>query len=936
MDSVLLVMAVLGVLAIAGFSLRTLGKGKRLNTARDPADSPAEQPWHAYELTEVFAALEADDNGLSNSEVKRRLDQYGPNSLPEPRQRRPVLRFLVQFHNLLIYVLLVAAMVTMLLGHWLDAGVILGVVIINAVIGFVQEGKAEDALRAIRQMLSPYTIVLRDNQRLKMPAGELVPGDIVLLQSGDKVPADLRLVTVKSLQIQEAALTGESLAVEKQVAPTDADASLGDRYSMAYSGTLVTYGQGRGLVVATGAATELGRISSMLSTVESLTTPLLRQMGQFARWLTGAIIAVAAGSFLFGVYARGYSMPDMFLAAVGLMVAAIPEGLPAIMTITLAIGVQRMARRRAIIRRLPAVETLGSVTVICSDKTGTLTRNEMTVQAVATARSLFAVSGVGYDPHGGFNSDHDDITPDDRPLLAELTRAAVLCNDSALHQRDGEWVLQGDPTEGALLTLGIKAGLDPLFENEAWRRTDSIPFESQHRFMATLHHDHAGHAFAYVKGAPERLLEMCSRQLTHSGATPLVKDYWNERMKFMAQHGQRLLAIARKPIPDSQTDLQFADVEKDLTLLGVVGMIDPPREDAIEAVKLCQSAGIQVKMITGDHAITALAIGAQMGIGDAVSVLTGQDIEHIDDEQLRAEVTRVDIFARSSPEHKLRLVKALQANGHVVAMTGDGVNDAPALKRADVGTAMGHSGTEAAKEAAEMVLADDNFSSIARAVEEGRTVYDNLRKALLFILPTNGGEALVIIAAIALGRTLPITPVQILWVNMVTTVTLALTLAFEPSEPDVMRRPPRDPREPILTGFYIWRIVFVSLVLVTGTFGLFIWQLNQGSSIELARTVAVNTLVMFEIFYVFNSRYINAPIFSWNGLFGNRHILIAVALLVVFQLAFTYLGVMQLLFGTAAISASTWGIIVLVASSVLFLVELEKAVARLISKSRHS
>ncbi|MDT8386347.1 MAG: cation-transporting P-type ATPase [Thiogranum sp.] len=895
-----------------------------------------EPPWHAYELTKVFAALEAGDNGLSSSEVKRRLDHYGPNSLPEPRQRGPVLRLLVQFHNLLIYVLLVAAVVTALLGHWLDAGVILGVVIINALIGFVQEGKAEDALRAIRQMLSPHATVLRDNQRLKVPAEELVPGDIVLLQSGDKVPADLRLVTVKSLQIQEAALTGESLAVEKQIAATDPDAPLGDRYSMAYSGTLVTYGQARGLVVATGAATELGRISSMLSTVESLTTPLLRQMAQFARWLTAAVIAIAAGSFLFGVYARGYSMSEMFLAAVGLMVAAIPEGLPAIMTITLAIGVQRMARRRAIIRRLPAVETLGSVTVICSDKTGTLTRNEMTVQAVATARSLFSVSGVGYDPHGGFSFDHEDVTPDDRPLLAELTRAAVLCNDSTLLQRDGEWVLQGDPTEGALLTFGIKAGLDSLFENEAWRRADSIPFESQHRFMATLHHDHAGHAFAYVKGAPERLLEMCSRQLTYSGAVPLARDYWNERMKFMAQHGQRLLAIARKPIPDSQTDLQFADVETDLTLLGVVGMIDSPREDAIEAVKLCQSAGIQVKMITGDHAITALAIGTQMGIGDAESILSGHDIEHIDDEQLRAEVARVDIFARSSPEHKLRLVKALQANGHVVAMTGDGVNDAPALKRADVGTAMGQSGTEAAKEAAEMVLADDNFSSIARAVEEGRTVYDNLRKALLFILPTNGGQALVIIAAIALGQTLPITPVQILWVNMVTTVTLALTLAFEPSEADVMRRPPRDPREPILTGFYIWRIVFVSLVLVTGTFGLFIWQLNQGASIELARTVAVNTLVMFEIFYVFNSRYINASIFSWTGLFGNGYILIAVALLVVFQLAFTYLNVMQLLFGTAAIDASTWGVIVLVASSVLFLVELEKAIARSISKARHS
>ncbi|MDH3872241.1 MAG: HAD-IC family P-type ATPase, partial [Gammaproteobacteria bacterium] len=731
-------------------------------------------------------------------------------------------------------------------------------------------------------------------------------------------------IRVKGLQIQEAVLTGESVAVEKQTAAVAEDAVLGDRTSVAYSGTLVTYGQGTGVVVATGVRTEIGRISAMLARVEMLTTPLLRQMAQFARWLTAAIIVIAGATFVFGVLARDYSAAEMFLAAVGLAVAAIPEGLPAIMTITLAIGVQRMARRNAIIRRLPAVETLGSVTVICSDKTGTLTRNEMTVKAVATTSGLFEVSGVGYNPHGGFQLEGAEIRLRDYPILSELTRASLLCNDAALHEREGEWVLHGDPTEGALLTLGLKAGLDPAFEQQAWPRTDVIPFESEHRFMATLHHDHAGHGFAYVKGAPERLFDMCTHQRSRGEDIPFDIDYWLHQMDAMARGGQRVLAIASRAAESTHNELKFGDLETGLTLLGIVGIIDPPREDAIQAVGRCQSAGIQVKMITGDHAVTAVAIGAQMGIGDGERVLTGHEIEAMDDAQLRVAVNHVDVFARSSPEHKLRLVRALQANGHVVAMTGDGVNDAPALKRADVGTAMGQQGTEVAKEAAEMVLADDNFASIAHAVEEGRTVYDNLKKAILFILPTNGGEALTIIAAIALGRSLPITPVQILWVNMITAVTLALALAFEPPEKGVMHRPPRNSHEPLLTGMFIWRIVFVSLILVAGTFGLFIWERDQGADLALARTVAVNTLVMFEIFYLFNSRYICAPVLNRAGLFGNRYALMAVGLLLFFQFCFTYLGPMQTLFGTMAIDAATWLRIVLVASSVLILVELEK------------
>ena len=929
---VLVILVVLGFVG-AAFTRRTFRavKGAARQSGEPVGDS---SPWHALDNARVFTLLDAGPDGLAKERVNLRLGEYGPNRLPEAGTRGPLIRFLYQFHNVLIYVLLAASGVTAMLGHWVDAGVILGVVVVNAVIGFVQEGKAENALKAIRQMLSPQAMVLRDGQRQTIPSDELVPGDVVFMQSGDKVPADLRLFRVKSLQIQESMLTGESVAVEKRIEPVTDDAEPGDRSCMAYSGTLVTYGQGSGVVVATGARTEIGRISTMLARVETLTTPLLRQMSQFARWLTGVIVVIAAVTFVFGIAARDYPIAEMFLAAVGLAVAAIPEGLPAIMTITLAIGVQRMAQRHAIIRRLPAVETLGSVTVICSDKTGTLTRNEMTVQSVATATGLFAVSGVGYNPHGGFLCDDREIVPDDHPILAELMRASLLCNDADLHECDGEWVLQGDPTEGALLTLGIKAGLDPSFEEEVWPRTDVIPFESEHRFMATLHHDHSGHGLAYIKGAPERLLEMCALQRTRGHDIPIDPGYWQQQIHAMARRGQRVLAIACKSAGDDHRELKFADLETGLTLMGIVGMIDPPREDAIRAVHRCQSAGIQVKMITGDHAVTAVAIGVQMNIGDGEKVLTGHDIESMDEDALRTIVNEVDIFARSSPEHKLRLVKAMQANGQVVAMTGDGVNDAPALKRADVGTAMGKNGTEVAKEAAEMVLADDNFASIAHAVEEGRTVYDNLKKAILFILPTNGGEALTIIAAILLGRMLPITPVQILWINMITAVTLALALAFEPAERNIMQRPPRDPREPVLTGMFIWRITFVSLILVAGTFGLFLWEREQGASIELARTVAVNTLVMFEIFYLFNSRYIKENVLNLNGLLGNRYALIAVAVLIVFQLCFTYLGPMQTLFGTAAIDLVMWVRIVLVASSVLFLVELEKAVIRRADRNR--
>ena len=884
--------------------------------------------WHSRTKEEAFAGLESTPQGLSAEEAARRLATHGPNRLPPPKKRGALVRFLAQFHNVLIYVLLAAVAVTAALGHYVDSGVILAVVLANTVIGFFQEGKAESALDAIRNMLSHTAAVLRDGRRREIPAEELVPGDIVFLASGDKVPADLRLVEARSLRVDEAALTGESVAVEKDIAPVAEAAPIGDRRPMAYSGTLVTYGQAKGLVTATGEGTEIGRIGRLLAEVEDIATPLLRKMAVFARWLTGAILLSAAALFAFGVLARGFSAAEMFTAAVGLAVAAIPEGLPTILTVTLAIGVQRMARRHAIVRRLPAVETLGSVTVICSDKTGTLTKNEMTVQRVVTAGRVFEVDGAGYAPHGGFSVDGAQLAPQDAPELADIARAALFCNDAVLHEAGGAWKLEGDPTEGALLTLALKAGLDRHHESESLPRVDAIPFESEHRFMATLHHDHAGHAFAFVKGAPERLLQMCVRQRVAGEDRPLDAGYWHRQVEALAAAGKRVLALAEAPMEKGKRELDFADVEQGLTLLALVGIIDPPRAEAIAAVAQCRAAGIRVKMITGDHGVTARAIGAAMGIGDGRRVLTGAEIEALDDAALRGAVREVDVFARASPEHKLRLVRALQAEGEIVAMTGDGVNDAPALKQADVGVAMGLKGTEAAKEAAEMVLADDNFASIAHAVEEGRTVYDNLRKAITFLLPINGGESLSLVAAVLLGLTLPITPVQILWVNMVSSVALAMVLAFEPTEREVMRRPPRPPGEPVISGFLVWRILLVSLLFLAGIFGMFELALLRGASVEEARTDAVNTLVAMEVFYLFSVRYLRAPSFTFEGVKGTKPVLIAVFAVFGLQLLFTYAPFMETFFHSRPLSFATGLQIVAVGVALLVLLEIEKFLRR--------
>ncbi len=884
-------------------------------------------PYWAIGADAALERLDASRPGLSQAEAERRLALHGPNRLPAGRRRSAVIRLALQFHNVLIYVLLASAVVTALMQHWIDTAVIVAVVVINAIIGFIQEGKAERAMEAVRNMLSAQATVLRDGRRVVIDASDVAPGDIVHVQSGDRIPADLRLIRVKSLKVQESALTGESLPVDKDPAPVAADAALGDRASMAYSGTVVTYGQGSGVVIATGAATEIGRINAMLSEVETLSTPLLQRMDEFARWLTVVILVICAAVFAFGALVWGFDAGEMFMAAVGLAVSAIPEGLPAIITITLAIGVERMARRKAIIRQLPAVETLGAVSTICSDKTGTLTLNELIVRSIVTSGGVYETTGSGYDPHGGFLRDGKDVVLREDVHLTAALRPLALCNDAMLREKDGIWSVEGDPTEGALLAAAVKGGVNLKELALELPRTDEIPFESQHKFMATLHHDHEGVGYIFVKGAPERLLEMCSwEQGVREEPRPRDCARWLARIDEMAARGQRVLAVACKPAEEGRQQLAFADVETGLVFVGLIGLIDPPRPEAVDAIRQCASAGMSVKMITGDHAATAAAIARELGLERPDLVLTGRELDAMGDEELGEAAIATTVFARTSPEHKLRLVQALQERGEIVAMTGDGVNDAPALKRADIGIAMGVKGTEAAKEAAEMVLADDNFASIVHAVHEGRVVYENLKKTILYILPTNGGEGLTIIAAIAMGEALPVTPVQILWVNLITAVTLGLALAFEPPTKGVMLRPPRASSEPILSRYFIWRIVFVSLLMLIATFGLYELEKARGMGLDSARTVAVNTLVACEIAYLFNARFLSESSLSMKGLFGSRAVLISVAIVVVLQAMFTYLPFMQALFDTTPLDPAIWAHIAGAGVVLFLLVEIEKAI----------
>ena len=892
-------------------------------------DKPAaaERPWHAETAAAALERCRASAEGLTSAEAAQRLEANGPNRLPAGKRRSLAARLFAQVNNLLIYVLLASALIAFLLGHGVDTVVILGVVVINATIGFIQEGRAEKALDAIRGMLTRETSVMRDGRRLTVPVESLVVGDVVLTEAGDRIPADLRLLRASSLRIEEAVLTGESAPADKATEPVAADAPLGDRASIAYSGTLVAGGQGAGLVIATGAATELGRISAMVGGVESLTTPLLRQMDAFARRLTIVILAVAACVCAFAALVRGYEIEQAFMAAVGVAVAAIPEGLPAVMTITLAIGVRRMAERNAIIRRLPDVETLGAVSTICSDKTGTLTLNQMTAEAVLTASGVFAATGAGYEPRGALLLDGVATEPSAHPALGEIALAAVLCNDASLRQADSDWIVDGDPMEGALIALGIKAGVDAEAARRDFPRLAEIPFDARHRFMATLNRAGADRLIT-VKGAPERVLELCDRQRSATGDESLDAPMWRAAIDSLAARGQRVIAFASKRAAPDADSLEFADVETgDSTLLGLVGLIDPPRPEAVRAIADCRAAGIDVKMITGDHASTAAAIARELGLGDgSVDALTGRAIDAMDDVALRAALPTTAVFARTSPEHKLRLVEALQADGAVVSMTGDGVNDAPALKRADVGVAMGRKGTEAAKEAAEMVLADDNFATIAAAVREGRIVYDNLVKVLGWTLPTNGGQAMAIVAAILAGVTLPMTPAQILWVNMVTGVTLGLAFAFDPAEPGVMRRPPRDPRAPILSGHLVWRTALVSALFCVVVFAVFFWALRRGEELEHAQTFAVNAMVGLEIAYLFSVRLRHSAPFDFRAIRVTPALAIGIAAVVLLQIAFTYLPPLEFLYDTRPIDWPDMLVAGAAAVGLILVLELEKAI----------
>ena len=894
-----------------------------------PAATPPSTPaWHALCTEEVQRQLLSGPGGLTDAVVRQRRALHGPNRLAPPRRRGPLLRLALQFHNILLYVMMGAAAITAALGHWVDTAVLLAAVAINAVIGFVQEGKAESALEAIRSMLSPHATVLREGLRRDIDAADLVPGDRVLLASGDRVPADLRLVEVRELRVEEAALTGESMPVDKDTQAVGTDAALGDRACMAYSGTLVVYGQAAGIVVATGPHTELGEINRMLASIRHISTPLLRQIDHFGRILALVILALAAATFVLGVWWRDHAPAEMFMMVVALAASAIPEGLPAIMTVTLALGVQRMARRHAIVRRLPAVETLGSVTVICSDKTGTLTRNEMTVQRMVCSGLDVNVSGAGYEPVGDFSVGEHVVDASRHRSLSLALRAGVLCNDAQLLDNNGVWQVIGDPTEGALLVAGQKSGFTQHVGSSEWPRLDSIPFESQHRFMATWNRDTDDQSWIFVKGAPERMLDICAFECTDAQERPIDVDTWRRMANDTAARGLRLLGLACKRAGPAGERLGFSDVERGFTMLGLVGIVDPPREEAIRAVRECQQAGIRVKMITGDHAETARAIGAQLGIGLGKPAVTGAEVALMDDAALRRVAMEVDVFARASPEHKLRLVQALQDDGQIVAMTGDGVNDAPALKRADVGVAMGNKGTDAAKEASDVVLANDNFATIAAAVREGRAVYDNLKKFILFMLPTNGGEALVVIAAILLELTLPLTPAQILWINMVTSSTLGLALAFEPAEHGLMQRRPRPPGESLLSGFFIWRVLLVSVLMMSGALGLFLWELSEDNSLESARTMAVNAIVVAEMFYLLNSRHVLSSVLNREGLTGNHVALWAIAACVPLQLAFTHLPVMQEIFGSTDLLPTEW-LKVLGAGLLVFLIaELEKVIIR--------
>ena len=889
------------------------------------AHTLVQAPWSATP-DEVLADVGATRAGLTTAEASRRLERVGPNRLPDPPRPPLWRRALSHFNDVLIFILLGAAALKAVLGDWVDFAVILAVAVVNALIGLVQEGRAERALEAIREMLPTGAHVLRDGAWREEPAEALVPGDVVRVSPGDQVPADVRLLDASNLQVEESALTGESVSAAKTTTAVAADAGVGDRSSMLFSSTVVSAGTGAGAVVATGADTEIGRIQTMIGEVEPLETPLARTLAAFGRWLAVLILGMAAVMALIGWLLHGLPPGDLVSAVIGFAVAAIPEGLPALVTITLALGVQQMARRRAITRKLPAVETLGAVTTICSDKTGTLTTNEMTATAVRTAAHEFAVEGAGYAPDGAVMLDGAAAGLDVHPDLDAVIQVMSACNDAHVTKDGGRWRLVGEPTEGALRVLGLKAGVAAA----DWSRIAEIPFESATKYMAVLVADDTGRRRIMVKGAPDRLLEKCDSQIGPDGTPdPLDRDFWHRRIDELGARGLRVLAAAQAMPAVGVETLAPADVASGLQLVGLVGIVDPPRPEAVEAIAECHRAGIGVAMITGDHAGTAVAIAREMGIaGDDARVLVGAELEEMSDAELRDVVRDVGVYARTSPEHKIRIVSALQSHGEVVAMTGDGVNDAPALTQAEVGVAMGIKGTAATKGAADIVLADDNFATIERAVEEGRRIYENIRKSVLFLLPTNGAQSLVILVAVLLGLTMPLEPVQVLWVNMITSVTLSLALAREPAEAGIMRQPPRDSRASILTAALLKEILLVSVLIGGATLAVFTYEIGLDAPLAKAQATAVTMLVMSQLAYLFSCRFRDRSSITLDVLRGNRTVWWSALTLVVLQAAFLYAPPLQGLFDVAPLGRREWALVLGLSVIVFLLSEAIKAVSR--------
>ena len=889
------------------------------------------KPWHQQEAEEVLRTQDVNPRlGLSSQEAKRRQEEQGRNVLPHAKGHPAWLRFLLQFHQPLIYILLAAALIAVILGEWVDAAVIFGVTLVNAIIGYIQENKALEALAALSKTMETHAIVLRDGKKVEISSEDLVCGDIVFLEAGDKIPADLRIIQSKELQAAEAALTGESLPVEKHLAPCAAETVLAERSNLVFASTLVTKGQGKGVVVEIGEKTEIGRISQLLSDTEQLQTPLTKDIERFSQILLYAILALAALTVGVALY-RGMTLFKAWSAAVAMAVGAIPEGLPAAVTITLALGVSRMAKRRAIIRKLPAVETLGSTNVICSDKTGTLTQGQMTVLALQCDDQRYDLTGVGYEPTGTLQQDEKTIALDTLPGLQRLLLIGALCNDSSLRfdEEEKQWSVQGDPTEGALIVAAQKAALDPQNLQETYPRLDAIPFASELQYMATLHKEPSGEntSLLFVKGAVERLLPRCKQALSPQGALiPLDEKAILSRVNALASEGMRVLGFAQRML--HQENLIHDDLH-DLVFVGLQAMQDPPREEVLHAIRDCLDAGIAVKMITGDHLITAEAIARKIHLCkdiDSIRAISGQELTERKDEIQDIAQTH-SVFARVSPEQKLQLVEALQAKGAVVAMTGDGVNDAPALKRANIGIAMGITGTEVSKESADLILTDDNFATIRDAVEEGRGIFDNITKFIVWTLPTNLGEGLVILTAILLGMTLPdpqtgqamlalpITPLQILWINMTTAVLLGLPLAFEQRESDVMRRPPRDLQNSFITSELLERMLLVGVLLLIGAFGLFYWEINHPDpnasplqKLQKAQTLAVNVFVVVEALYLLNCRSLRTSLWS-IGLFSNPVVWIGIGGMAILQALFTYAPIMNRLFGSTPLHLNDWGLI---------------------------